>query len=192
MHSTCCSSACSLIFIGNNYFFQFYSNSHHTLFRFHTLRFNKANHKQTDQQHKNKNKNKKPQQIMKGMVITVNSRNSELINRFGSGAVSLSSRSERELTRQVSSMQVSGLARAYHVELEARLAEHKVASLSSVASSAMSEVALIHSMEDTLIKGLQGTPVAGVAADRIDVISREFSIAAGQIMLKTAQHLSSM
>jgi hypothetical protein len=129
---------------------------------------------------------------MKGMVITVNSRNSELVNRLGSGAVSLSSRSERELTRQVSSMQVSGLARAYHVELEARLAEHKVASLSSVASSAMSEVALIHSMEDSLIKGLQGTPVADVAVDRIDVISREFSIAAGQIMLKTAQHLSSM
>lgn len=124
---------------------------------------------------------------MKGMVIAMSS---ELMQRLDSGMVSLSARAERELTRQVSGMQVSGLARAYRVQLEARLAEHKVAALSTVASSAMSEVALIHSVEDGLIKGVQGTPVADVAVDRIDVISREFSIAAGRIMLKTAQHLS--
>jgi light-regulated signal transduction histidine kinase (bacteriophytochrome) len=124
---------------------------------------------------------------IKGMVIAMSS---ELTEHLDSGVVSLSARAERELTRQVSSMQVSSLARAYRLQLEARLAEHKVAALSTVARSAMSEVALIHSVEDSLIKGMQGTPVADVAVDRIDVISREFSIAAGQIMLKTAQHLS--
>lgn len=122
----------------------------------------------------------------------MSSGSNELVNRLGSRAMNLSSRSERKLIRQVSSIQVSVLARAYHVRLEARRAEHKVAALSTVTSSAMSEVVLIHSTEDTLIKGLQGTPVAGVTVDRIDVISQEFSIAAGQIMLKTAQHLSNM
>ena len=116
----------------------------------------------------------------------------ELARSLGSGTMSLSPRAERELARQVSGTQASGLARAYRVQMETKLAEHKVAALSSVACSAMSEVAFVHTMEDGLLKGLAGTPVAGVAADRVDLVSREFSIAAGQIMLHAARQIADL
>lgn len=116
----------------------------------------------------------------------------ELARSLGSGTMSLSPRAERELARQVSGTQASGLARAYRVQMETKLAEHKVAALGSVACSAMSEVAFVHTMEDGLLKGLASTPVAGVAADRVDLVSREFSIAAGQIMLHAARQIADL
>lgn len=115
----------------------------------------------------------------------------ELMERFAS-TDGLSPRAERQVSRQIEQIQGSALARAYRVEMESQLAQRKVAALSSVARHAMSETAIVHSVEDTLIKSLQGTAVGSVAVDRIDLIAKEYAIAAGDIMLNTARHISSL
>lgn len=128
-----------------------------------------------------------------------NGMDGELVDKAGmnlgigvAGSGGLSPRDGRALAKDVSHSTASALARAYRVEMEGRLSEHKVSTLASVARSAMSEMALVHSVEDTLIKGLQGSAISSVAVDRIDLISREFSIAAGDIMLKTARQIGGM
>ena len=115
----------------------------------------------------------------------------ELMERFAS-TDGLSPRVERQVSRQIERIQGSALARAYRMEMESQLAQRKLAALSSVARSAMSETAIVHSVEDTLLKSLAGTAVGSVAVDRIDLIAKEYAIAAGDIMLNTARHISSL
>lgn len=126
-----------------------------------------------------------------------NGMDGELVDKAGmnlgigvSSSGGLLARDGRALAKDVSHSTASALARAYRVEMEGRLVEHKVSTLASVARSAMSEVALVNAVEDTLIKGLAGSAISSVAVDRIDMISREFSIAAGDIMLRAARQIS--
>lgn len=133
-------------------------------------------------------------------MITMNSDSGmggELVDRAGTGLGAagvggLSPRDGRALAKRVSRSTASALARAYRVEMEGRLAEHKVAALSSVARAAMGEVALVHALEDGLLKSVANTPLAGVAVERLDLVSREFSASAAAIMRQSAQRISDL
>jgi DICT domain-containing protein len=127
-------------------------------------------------------------------VITMNS---ELIDRTGispgaAAGCELSPRDERQVMKEVSRAQSSALVRAYRVEIESRLSQRKVAALSSVARAAMGEVALVHALEDGLLKSVANTPLAGVAVERLDLVSREFSASAAVIMRQSAQRISDL
>ena len=121
-------------------------------------------------------------------MITV----ANVLSKHFSSSTELSPQVTREVSRSLERAEGSALTRAYQVEMESRVAGCKVTALSSVARTAMSEVAFVHSIEDTLVKSLHGTAVGSVAIDRLDLISREYAIAAGDLVLRTARRMADM